>query len=104
MRRALATAERSGPGRAFPGEVRARAIAYVDRRRSDGATDEQIARELGIPAMTFRRWVGSRSAAFRAVAVIEEAASAPLVVHGPRGLRVEGLDLDHLVELWGRLS
>lgn len=104
MRQALASAERGGPGRAFPREVRARAMTYVDRRRSDGATDQQIARELGIAAMTFRRWVGSRTAAFRAVAVVDESPSAPLVVHGPRGLRVEGLDLDHLVELWGRLS
>ena len=104
LRQALASAERIGVGRGYPREVRRRAIAYVERRHREGAIDEEFGRELGIRAMTFRRWVGIRATAFEAVAVVEESRSASFVVQGPRGMRIEALAVDQLVELWARLS
>jgi hypothetical protein len=106
-KQALASAERSGVGRAYPAAIRERAIAYVGRRRAEGVADEAIGRELGISPMTFRRWVGARPSAFTVATVVEPAPAAPsgpLVVQGPRGLRIEGLDLAGVVELWERLS
>ena len=108
LKQALASAERGGVGRAYPAAIRERAIAYVGRRRAEGVADEAIGRELGISPMTFRRWVGARPSAFTLATIVEPEAAAPpsgaLVVHGPRGLRVEGLDLAAVVELWERLS
>lgn len=107
LKQALASAERSGVGRAYPAAIRERAIAYVDRRRAEGSADEAIGRELGISPMTFRRWVGARPSAFALATFVEPEAAAPsgaLVVHGPRGLRVEGLDFAGIVALWERLS
>lgn len=107
LKQALASAERSGVGRAYPAAIRERAIAYVERRRAEGVADEAIGRELGISPMTFRRWVGARHSAFALATLVVPEAAAPsgaLVVHGPRGLRIEGLDLTGVVALWERLS
>ncbi len=104
LRQALASAERSGVGRAYPAAIRDRATAYVERRRAEGISDEAIGHELGISPMTFRRWVGSRSTAFAVATVCDEPRPSGIVVHGPRGLRIEGLDLAGLVALWERLS
>lgn len=105
LRQALASAERSGVGRAYPAAIRVRATAYVERRRAEGISDEAIGQELGISPMTFRRWVGGRSTAFAVATVCDEPGpSAGIVVHGPRGLRIEGLDLAGVVALWERLS
>ena len=104
LRQALASAVRVGVGRAYPAELRARAIAYIVRRRRDGVSDERISVELGVHVMTFRKWVGGRTNAFASVAVIEPPRAGALVVHGPRGMRIEGLALDEIAQLWERLS
>ena len=109
LKAALASAERVGAGRAYPRALRARVAAYVIGRRDEAATDEAISRELGIAAMTFRRWAGGRRAAFAVASVVgvtstAPSAASPLVVHGPRGLRIEGLDVEQIATLWSRLS
>ena len=105
LKQALASAERSGVGRAYPAAIRERVIAYVERRRAEGVADEAIGRELGISPMTFRRWVGGRTSAFALATFVELAApSSSLIVHGPRGLRIDGLDLEGVAALWERLS
>jgi hypothetical protein len=104
LTQALARAERVGVGRAYPAELRGQVVGYARRRREEGAADERIARELGLAAMTLRRWAGVRASAFAATEVIEGLSERQFVVHGPRGLRVEGLDLGQVAELWVRLS
>lgn len=111
LRQALATAVRSGAGRAFPSELRERAAAHVRRRRREGASETTISRELGIGAMTFRRWVGPRTAFAEAIVVDTTSTStstmtgaARIVVHGPRGIRIEGLELAEVIALVGALS
>ena len=42
-------------------------------------------------------------APFRRVELVDESARA-MTLHGPCGLRVEGIDLDTLVALWRRLA
>lgn len=58
---------------------------------------------------TLARWLGAKraSAGFERVEVV--AASAPpavrqLIVHGPRGLRIEGLDITAVAELVRRVG
>ena len=105
LKQALASAERSGVGRAYPAAIRERVIAYVERRRAEGVADEAIGRELGISPMTFRRWAGRRASGF-VLATVDAPFAAPVgvVVHGPRGLRIDGLDLEGVAALWERLS
>ena len=47
---------------------------------------------------------GRRTRGLVAVRVAARVSSEPVVVHGPHGLRVEGLTLDGLAELLRRLS
>ena len=111
LRALLSTTGRQGPGRGYPPPLREKVARYVLSRREQGATFEQLARTLGVPANTLLRW--SRALAkpssaaaevpFRRVELVGEVVRS-MTVHGPCGLRVEGLDLDSLVTLWRRLS
>jgi hypothetical protein len=105
LKQALASATRAGVGRAYPVEIRERAVAFIERRRREGASEGTIGRELGISPMTFRRWAGRRCSGF-VLATVDAPFAAPVgvVVHGPRGLRIEGLDLEGVAALWERLS
>lgn len=105
LKQALASATRAGVGRGYPVEIRERAVAFIERRRREGASEGEIGRELGISPMTFRRWAGRRSSGF-VLATVDGPFAAPVgvVVHGPRGLRIEGLDLEGVAALWARLS
>ena len=106
LKQALASAARSGVGRAYPAELRERAAAFVERRRREGASEGEIGRELGISPMTFRRWVAPRSTSGFVLATVDAPRPAPIqiVVHGPHGIRIEGLDVDGVVALLERLS
>jgi hypothetical protein len=56
---------------------------------------------------TLARWVGERKAAprFERVQMASAPAALPaLIVHGPRGLRIEGLDVSSVAELVRRLG
>ncbi|HWP04994.1 MAG TPA: hypothetical protein VNN72_04595 [Polyangiaceae bacterium] len=58
---------------------------------------------------TLSRWLGEKrpSASFERVEVVATAASPAarkLIVHGPRGLRVEGLELADVAELVRRVA
>jgi len=80
---------------------------YARRRRAEGVSDAAIARELGLSIETVRRWVRARSSAFVAATLVESPTSSfdsELVVEGPRGLRIVGMDVTQIAELWRRLS
>lgn len=111
-----------GALRPMSDDVRARAQSYTRARRRDGASQQTIARELGISQITVSRWLRGRDEA----RVVDLAASAnspaalmpvqivdrrdvptpggSLVVTTPSGLRIEGLDIDALCNLVGRLG
>jgi transposase-like protein len=93
-------------------------MEYCHQREQQGANINGIALELGVSTTSLMRW--SRKAAesaegFRAVELVvgpESSAvtskparlAGTVVVHGPRGLRVEGLTVAELAELIDRLS
>ena len=68
-----------------------------------------MAIELGMQNQTLSRWLGEKRAAkrFDRVEVVAEPAAsiaAPILVHGPRGLRIEGLDIAAVAELVRRVG
>lgn len=104
---------RGGRGRAYPVALRRLAVAYFVQRRDEGAAVDEIGPEIGISSNTLSRWEQDMrgpdepSRGFEVVHVVEDAVKTPsrgLVVHGPSGLRVEGLDVDSLAELLRRLG
>jgi hypothetical protein len=104
LKAALTTAERKGPGRGFPKDLKREVVAYCDERRRAGAGWGRVAEELGLCRATLERWAADgKRPAFSAVEIVQVAPRESVIVSGPRGLRVEGLDLDGVVELWRRL-
>lgn len=108
---------RRGRGKAYPPALKLKAASYYSTRRAQGASQRDIGLELGISWQALQRWatqldvtplVPSLAPEFGRVEVIDIPASAhstgTLLVRGPAGLVIEGLDLDTLVELVRRLS
>jgi len=101
----------------YPEVVRRRVGEYVAARRSDGARVNELARELGISHTSVSRWSAAEVGPLQFVAVevepevvaappsvlAERSGSVPTLI-SPRGYRVEGLDLDALTALLGRLG
>lgn len=107
LQRAIATLGPRGRGRAYPQELLAKLVSYAAERRAQGATLLAIGGEIGISWRSLSRWLGERAASssggFQPVRVVQPRASA-LVVHGPHGIVIEGLDIDGVVELVQRLD
>src|SRR3954465_3666750 len=100
-----------GRGRAYPKGLLEKLLSYTVARRRQGASIVEVASEVGINFRTLARWLGERKAAsFGRVEVVAAraataAAAAPtIIVHGPRGLRIEGLDLAAVAELVRRVG
>ena len=109
LRGALATAERAGAGRPYPETLRAAAIDYRREREREGAALSEVAGELGVSAISLERWSRrrrERETSFRAIELVGEPVrrASAVVVHGPRGLRIEGLTVSEIAELIERLS
>ena len=111
LREALAKADRSGAGSPYPEELRRAAVAYRRQREREGVGVAAVAAELGVSGLSLARWSRTLERAeprFRAVEVVVEAErlerARTVVVHGPRGLRIEGLSVAEVAELLGRLS
>jgi hypothetical protein len=103
IREAISKLGRRGRGNAYPKEFRVEVVAYARARRAAGIPIESIGDELGMPWRTIRRWMPPvRNKRFRPIEVVE--ARRDLAVHGPHGLRIEGLDLDGVAELLRRLG
>ena len=84
-------------------------LSYTVARRRQGAKLVEVAAELGLKSHTLSRWLGEKrpSASFERVEVVAPAAppaGRKLIVHGPRGLRVEGLELADVAELVRRVT
>ncbi|MDC0749702.1 hypothetical protein [Polyangium mundeleinium] len=102
-----------GRGNAYPEQVRRRATEYFWLRRGEGATVVEIGPEIGLHWRTLYGWAKGAAppelpaVGFSPVEIMDipaTRAGGPLVVQHRSGLRVEGLDLDALVELLRRLS
>lgn len=110
LRVELSTLGPRGRGRAYPKGLLEKLLSYTVARRRQGASIVEVASEVGINFRTLARWVGARKTArFGRVVVaapVTTAANAAvrIVVHGPRGLRIEGLDLVAVAELVRRVG
>lgn len=109
LRGALATAERTGAGRPYPEALRAAAVDYRRERERQGAAVREVAAELGVSAISLERWSRRRrehETSFRAIELVGDPVrrASEAVVHGPRGLRIEGLTVSQIAELIERLS
>jgi len=99
-----------GRGRAYPKGLLEKLLSYTVARRRQGASIVEVASEVGINFRTLSRWLGERKTSrFGRVEVVAAppttAAGAPtIVVHGPRGLRIEGLDVTAVAELVRRVG
>jgi transposase len=107
LRAELAGMSRRGRGHRYPPELRARVIAYAAALHRHGVTPKEIGDELGMDWRTLTRWLAEeRDPGFAQVVVHDDGhkAAVRVVVHGPGGLRIEGLDLDALTELLRKLK
>jgi len=78
-------------------------------RRAGGARWSELARELGVSAVTLKRWLSARSAhtdqaTLRPVVVSDEPAPQTLTLVAPSGLRIEGVTLADVIAILGGLA
>ena len=93
----------------FPASVRRDALAYARQQRAAGATLHRIASDLGVATNTLERWLKiDPEKKFRPVSVRgarpARGTKAALVLHGPGGVRVEGLDPEAVVAILRALA
>lgn len=97
---------KKGLARRYSRELRQDAVAYLKRRRVEGATSGRVASELGVNGWSLSRWVRETESRGALVPVElkhpEESTVVSLVT--PRGYRVEGLSEERLVRLVERLG
>ena len=94
-----------GRGRPYPKGLLEQVLSYTVARRRQGAELLAVGAELGISWKTLQRWLGGKrkERQFERVEVVAPPTHV-LTVHGPRGLRIEGLDVDGVAELVRRLG
>ena len=95
--------ERAQAGRGYSAELRERVVEYARRRGAEGGSGWRVADELGVPWPTLRRWL-VQTTAFLPVEVSPVGSQAGVVIHGPRGLWIEGADARFVAELLLALS
>lgn len=111
LRTALSKLGEMGRGKRYPRALLEKMLSYTVARRRQGATLLAVGGELGMNWKTLARWLGERKAArFERVEIsaptptVAPSMPLPIVVHGPRGLRIEGLDVNSVAELLRRLD
>jgi transcriptional regulator with XRE-family HTH domain len=90
-------------------ELRERCEEYAASQSAAGASHKAIAMALGVSAMSVQRWLRGKPKAdalvrVRVASPRPAAVVARPVLTTPRGLRVEGLDLDALCLVLARLG
>lgn len=113
----LGAAPETDGHRQFLSEARGAAVSYATRRIASGASAITVAAELKMNRWTLQKWLqrhrrGQLGDAapvvkgFRQVKVTKRRRATPasLVVHGPCGLRIEGLDMAGVASLVEKLS
>jgi transposase-like protein len=112
-----------GTRRQFDESFRAEMVGYVRARQAEGGTQEEAAKEVGLSAWTLSRWgrggqsgpvrrgrpprqrLEGSNGGFHPVEVKSEARSpGALVMHGPGGVRVEGLSVQQVAQVLKELG
>lgn len=92
-------------GRRYSMALRAQAVRYWTRRRTEGEALPDVATALGVAPWSLHRW--ARASRLRPVQIVPPAAAAvraPLViVLAPDSVRIEGLDVETAAQLVARL-
>lgn len=107
FREAVRRAGRRGPGRRYPPDLRRRGAEYLRARQAAGAPLSAVLRELGVRRETLVGWAAPASVKTKPRFVpvtVMEAPAGRIVVHGPGGVRIEGLDVAGVAEILRRLS
>jgi hypothetical protein len=101
LRRAIAAVQRRRRRR-YPAKLRARISAWVAKRRAKGAWWCDVARPLGVPASTLKRWAEpspTAPLALRPVDVIDVPLPGTVTLVSPTGLRIEGVTIDAAIAI-----
>lgn len=111
FRAALAALGARSPTTPYPPELRALAVAHVKERCAQGASMREMASELGVGPDSIRRWQSGRRrrpVVVRRVAIAPRATAArtveSIVVHGPAGVRIEGMGVSAIAALFKELA
>jgi transposase len=109
FRAALAALGPRAPTTTYAPELRVLGVAYHQERRAEGATLREIASELGVGTETVRNWIQGRPP--RKPRAVRQVTIAPrrtpttsMVIHGPAGVRIEGVDVATVAALLKELS
>lgn len=105
LRRRVARLRRGRPGFRFSPTLRARITTWVTQQRERGVWWCDLAREVGVPAETLKRWATARSTpsrVLRPVEVIDAPPMGTVTLVSSTGLRIEGVAIvDAIVILRG---
>ena len=97
LRAAIAALVPDGTERRYPSALRAKIARYAAARLDQGASRAQVSAELGVSSPTLKRMVAAPSPRLRLVRVTEGSKTpvpaVRLVVRGPAGVTIEGLDV-----------
>jgi hypothetical protein len=99
-----------GRGRPVPKEVRGAALAYAQHRRSEGASQERIALELGVSQHTVSSWLRKEEARATSALVPVHVVDGPpvvaraVIITTPLGLRIEGLTIEDVCTVISRVG
>jgi len=93
----------------YPPEFRAEAVAFARRLRSQGLPMVRIAKDLGVPSKTLKIWFRRRPTFRMRPVVVSTPPTAVVTAIRPvlvtvQGHRVEGLDLETLVQVLRSIS
>jgi hypothetical protein len=101
---------RPGPQRRYPGALRAKIGQYAVGQRRAGVTAERVSKELGVSLPTLERIMAETKAQpmFQQVRLVESTQergrTESVVVRGPGGIVIEGLNIAQLAILIRGLS
>ena len=88
--------------RHYSAELKAKVLAYAERRYREGASVSQVAKEVGVNVQTLSFWQERKAnaqAPLRPVRIIDETSEARIVLLSRNGIRVEGLSVEQLIDV-----
>ena len=114
VRRAIVKLGPRGQTERLPAVIRQRVLGYVAEGRAEGASWHALASAVGLSATTLQRWEANGLEAGRARSlvpvtvdtegVVFAKAAVRLVLHSPKGWRIEGLGVGEAIDVLRELG